>query len=110
MSVIRRWHVVAKYLTGNSAILVNFSSECCGCVAAYRYVCKVKAHNEILNANRLFTQDQNAMITYSANSKKEYPVHQSLPLHMEQLLPPSTPPRAPKRKRLSLTHIAKFLI
>ena len=50
LSATRRWLGVSQVLRSKCNIVVNFSSEYCGYVAAYRYVCKCKPVEEVLHS------------------------------------------------------------
>ena len=46
----RRWRPVKNKIYERHGISVNFATENCGYVAAYRYVCKNKPINEVLHS------------------------------------------------------------
>ena len=72
------WLVVLKVLSSKHNIVVNFPSEPCECVVAYRHVCKGKPVEEVLNNEghiNLETMDsprtENAIRRRSANASKQ---------------------------------------
>ena len=111
LSGTRRWYAIAKYLYDNCNIAVNFSSEHCGYVAAYRYVCKEKPVSDVLHSKNHPNLSQvgsspktkNAMKTFSSNAQKRKSVETST-----TSAPP--PPKHNKPKRLSNSDVAAFLI
>lgn len=101
----RRWRPVFENIRRRHAIAVNFSSNNCGYLAGYRYVCKDKDFETVLHCpdhpdlrNAHSPKAKKAFGTFSANSKKR------------QSSGASSSSTIPKKTRLSNSDIAKFLV
>ena len=75
LSATRRWLGVTQVLRCKNNIVFNFSSEHCGYVAAYRYVCKGKPVEEVLHSEGHINLEtvgspstKNTMRRHSANA------------------------------------------
>ena len=114
LSGTRRWQGVSKYLREHHNIVVNFSSDHCDYVAAYRYICKDKPKEQVLHSpdhNNLEVlgsspRTKNAMQKFSANSKRR----RSSAATATAACSDNTPMKKTKPKRLTNTDVSEFLV
>ena len=107
LSVTQRWLGVLQVLRSKHNLVVNFSSEHCGYVAAYRHLCKVKPVEEVLHSEGQINLEtvgspstKNAMRRHYANASKRKSQGQS----SESSCKPKKP------KRLTNIEVSKFLV
>jgi len=116
LSGTRRWKSVHQYIYRTYAISVNFSTNTCGYLAAYRYVCKEKEYTDVLHSNThpnlrevSSPPTKKAFTAFAQNARKR---------RLSQMAgegEPSTPshektPKPGKRLRLTGTEVTKFVI
>ena len=109
LSGSRRWNPVKNYIYNKHNISVNFATSNCGYVAAYRYVCKDKAIEEVLHSTNHTDlksintpKTKKAMKTNSDNRKRK-----SINFNAEK---ETVPQKEFKPKRLSKHHVAEFIL
>ena len=114
LSGTRRWRAVHHYIYRCYKISVNFSTNTCGYLAAYRYVCKEKEYRDVLHSN----PHPNLREAASPPAKKAFKAYSEAArtrrLSQEQQRSEgevSTPaPKPAKRQRLTDTNVTKFVI
>jgi len=106
LSKARRWRPVFESIRRTHAITVNFSSNNCGYLAGYRYVCKGKNSESVLHCvdhpnlkNAHSPKAKKAFGKFSANSKKR-----------QSNAGASSSCTTQKKRRLSNSDVAKFLV
>jgi len=110
LSGTRRWQPIKNHVYKNTGVSVNFATKNCGYVAAYRYVCKDKAKEEVLHSEghtsleAIHTPKTNKAMCRFSNSRSEK--RKSLSFEGSQGASSSSA----KRTRLSKQNVAEFLI
>jgi hypothetical protein len=106
LSKPRRWRPVFEHMRKSHGIVVNFSSNSCGYLAGYRYVCKEKDFITVLHC----PDHPNLRVTRSPNAKKAFKKYSKNSKKRQSEGAASCSTSAQKKRRLSNRDVVTFII